>query len=242
MDANKIMSGQPKLVYFRSEIEKEKVNRFFSYWDNLQIAKTLDKEHFDKARQEIRSEITSILAKGILDTNPLTMKPQKRHVLSVNEIKEYVQSKLGKEVLKPNLYFHLNFLEENGLIQVVDTYGKSRNVSSYYGRTAKMFLLGEEKTKEDLEVLSHPNFKRFVKRVNPELDDKELEVTINKILKISKNDFTEIISWLGKQMSFFEDLEGIDQHEIFNLLTFLRISDSEIFEGVKNLRNQLKLG
>ncbi|MFX1255352.1 MAG: hypothetical protein ACFFCZ_27365 [Promethearchaeota archaeon] len=223
--------------------QNNKIKRFFKYWESLDKIKILPVDEFDKLNQEVRGAICDVLATGTDDVYPGTNEILKRHVLSANEIKDLVEKKLEREIKKNNLYFHLQELMKLNVIRIVDALktkgGRGKKYSAYYGRTAKMFLIGGPKEKKELNLLFEKEFLNLLKRLNPEISINELKQVINDIGTIRQNDFTYFVSWLKTHESILDDL-NIDFRDLFSLVNLLKIHDSKIFQGIINLSKLLR--
>ncbi|MFX0094890.1 MAG: hypothetical protein ACFFBD_24350, partial [Candidatus Hodarchaeota archaeon] len=204
--------------------------------------KILPTDEFSKLQQEVRGAICDVLATGIDDVYPGTNKIMKRHVLSANEIKDLVEKNLEREIKKNNLYFHLQELEKLDVIRIVDAIkskgGRGKKYSAYYGRTAKMFLIGGPKEKKELNIIFEEEFADLIKRLNPEVPINELKEVIDDIGTIRQNDFSYFISWLKIHESILDDT-NIDFRDLFGLVNLLKIHDPKIFQGIIKLAKLL---
>ncbi|MHA2250575.1 MAG: hypothetical protein ACXAD7_09435 [Candidatus Kariarchaeaceae archaeon] len=217
----------------------------FNYWNTIDKVKVLSVEEFDKLNQEIRGAICYVLATGMNDEYPQSGELLKRYALNAKEIKLLVEDELGFEIQKSNLYFHLQKLEESGLIKVVDVIkivdkqSKRKKPYSFYGRTAKMFLLGGPREKKELALLKHDGFIDLILKLNPEINADTVKNILTQVATISENDFSYFISWMNQYEKELDET-NVDFREIFGLVNMLKFHDSAIFDAIVKLANLLK--
>ncbi len=207
---------------------------FYSYWNELTEIKILNPSQFKKIRQNIRSSIIKVLTIGIEDKDDSTVINAPRRVLSANEINLKIDEILGFKVKRANLYFHLQILEELGVVQIVGTVTHNKKITSYYGRTAKAFVLSGKQDKEELKLLKNANFLFFIKKLNPKIPENEINEVLENLLKIGDNEMTQILSWVDKYGTTLQNC-NINFVEFFQLITFLKIHNHD----VRNALNQI---
>jgi DNA-binding transcriptional ArsR family regulator len=220
---------------------------FYTWWYDIPRLKVLEAKKFqkifdasassEKNEMGIRFAIYKILGEGINENEKI------RFVLSANEIKEYIEKEIGKKIRKPNLYFHLKVLEENEVIKFVESKGKGKHIASYFGRTARNFLLGDYKEKPVLDLLENEKFEILLLKLNPDINSNN-RIDIRSILKsiktIEDNNRDDIINWVEKNGKLLDEL-GIDFSSFFNLVNILRIDDARIHKSIIELAKLLKI-
>lgn len=213
---------------------------FYSYWNKLTEIKVLNPAQFKKIRQNIRSSIIKVLTLGIEDTNHSTGISATRRVLSANEINPKIDEILGLKVKRANLYFHLQILEELDVVQIVGTITHNKKITSYYGRTAKAFILSGKKDKKELDLLRNDDFLLLLKNLNPKIPENEIKAVIDNLLKIGDNETTQILSWVDKYGTILQN-SNVNFIELFQLITFLKIHIPDIRNAVNQLSELLLL-
>ncbi len=217
----------------------------FNYWTNIDKVKVLSVEEFDKLNQDIRGAICHVLASGMDDEHPQSRELLKRYALNAKEIKLLVEEKLNYEIQKSNLYFHLQKLEDSGLIKVVDVIkivdkqSRRKKPYSFYGRTAKMFLLGGPREKNELAIFKEKSFMDFILKLNPEIKKDSVKDVLNRVAIIRENDFHFFISWMNLYETELDET-GADFRDIFGLVNMLKFHDPAIFDAITKLANLLK--
>lgn len=220
-----------------------KQQKLFEYWDNLKQIIMLDEDTFGKTKQEVRKAINYAMLTGIKDTEPATGIQRKRHVLNAREIKEIAEEKLEKTIEKANLYFHLNEMEKIGIITVVDAMPitrESKRHTSYYGRTAKVFLLEVDKEREELPILHREEFHQFLRILNPKLEKEEYQETIDKLAAINRYRHDLFKIWLEDNEHQLNQVD-LDFKELYSLIDLVSRYDEKVFSGIKELKNLLGL-
>ncbi|MCY3413700.1 MAG: hypothetical protein INQ03_18800 [Candidatus Heimdallarchaeota archaeon] len=227
----------------------EKIDRIFMYFDSIPNIQIVKYEDFKKAIQGIRKYIIHLLTVGLDDKHPISGNSMVRKVFNAIEIKNGIEQLIEKEegkktvVKKSNLYFHLKTLEEMGLIVAVEVLnksgGKGKNYITYYGKCAKMYVMGDYKAKKELMILENPKFKAFLQDINP-VSRQNVDSILDKLKVINENPTDQIISWMEKYYSLISK-HGLSHAEIFNLIHFLKIQDSEIHEGIGQFRNLIQI-
>ncbi|MHA2503694.1 MAG: hypothetical protein ACXAE3_12585, partial [Candidatus Kariarchaeaceae archaeon] len=65
-----------------------------------------------------------------------------------------------------NVYFHLQKLEDTGLVRIVDSLPSGRRFTAYYGRTARVFMLEDDMTMPITEtILDSPGNHYFLEKL-----------------------------------------------------------------------------
>ena len=229
--------------------ENELPISFYEYWKSVPRIKELNYENFNKLKQEIRNAIFNLLKEGIVEKHPVTKKEVRRHLLNAKEIKYYISLNKGNstknekdedKITFQNLYFHLNTLEKAGIIKIVDEIKIKKKLISYYGRTAKNYLLDDIKDKEELKLLDKKELVDFLLKINPNVPEQEIISVLTKIkdIKFLNRDF--IISWLNEFGSEMDNF-NLEFKELFTLINFLKIDDPEISKAIDELGKLLKL-
>jgi hypothetical protein len=221
-------------------LSKQKKKNLFDYWDHLKPIRLLPQQTFDKTKQEVRKAIAKALLLGIEDIYPGTDEKRKRHVLNAEEIRREVNKNLVDTVQKANLYFHLNELEKLEIVQVVEAISidGSKRYTSFYGRTAKIYLLDTPKDKKEYKILDTPEFLSFLKEINPNLTEDKYNQVYELLDNINNFDHKPFISWFEKYNSQISSLD-LDLTELHGLISFIKRFDANVFKGFAELAKLL---
>ncbi len=225
--------------------KEEIMTTFYSHWQNLPIYRELDPTKFKKLSQPIRHKIIAILSTGISDINPSTNENAKRHVLSAREIMDQLKSKFELEVKKSNLYFHIQQLEDEGIIEMVDQIPTGKRFTTYYSRTAKVFYPKnqEEDIREKVQEhspLRQPEIKELIKRMNPDLSIEDIEKTMSEAEGINNFDQDLFRRWVNRNQQYTEGLD-INFISFHNFISILNRYDMKTIKGLTKLAKYLKV-
>ena len=167
------------------------------HWDKIPPFAYIDVPKDKYYSHPVRSEIIGLFREGIEEMSP-KRKLIVRHALNVIEIKELLEKRKDIVMSTTNLYFHLDVLQEIGLIKVVATLQKGphgRNKVKYFGRMARNLFVGSEK----VSLVSYSKrFEEFEKLANI------LELTLpkgysnlpQKLLETKQHYYKVLGTWL----------------------------------------------
>jgi Fe2+ or Zn2+ uptake regulation protein len=117
-----------------------------AYWDGIPKYLFVDIEKEVLETHPARSAILRILREGISDK--IENQPVQRRILNAEEIRKLLKNE-RIELSKTGMYFHLNTLEEVGLIKVVARILQKRHKVAYYGRVAHHLFIRESETRSN---------------------------------------------------------------------------------------------
>lgn len=118
----------------------------FDHWDKISSYEYVDVPKDKYYSHPVKSEIVRILREGIEEESP-NGKSKVRHALNVIEIRDILERRKNIVMSPTNLYFHLDVLQEMGLIKIVATLQKGphgRNKVKYFGRVARNLFVSSE--------------------------------------------------------------------------------------------------
>ncbi|MHA2032826.1 MAG: winged helix-turn-helix domain-containing protein, partial [Candidatus Kariarchaeaceae archaeon] len=190
----------------------------FENWDSIPAAKLIDVSKNVYKSNPIRISILKNLSEGLSDDS--TDDGLKiRHVLNVTEIKKLLQEKNDIKISQTNLYFHLNKLEEVGMIKEVATLLEGphkRNRTKYYGRVARHLFITDQQQSYERIGKQFGEFKRLADLLEIELPENFLELP-KKYVELSQKHYSTLAHWLSSHESIIER-EKINDSEIFEFL------------------------
>lgn len=195
----------PSTILHESWNELPKV-KFF------EISKDIFKTH------PSRSAIIKILREGRVDEKSgLT-----RHAMSAKEIRSVLNKEFNIKMSKTGLYFHLNTLEEVGLIFVVTRLLEGRHKVAYYSRTAQNLFI------RDTEARLH-GYKRQLEALESLAKAASLSKSLQNLQGVAE-EFQRIKmereQALGEWLVNYEhivDAEGLNISDIFDALKLIDI-------------------
>ena len=233
----------------------------FDFWKDLQVVQEFSAETFKKIiGPSPRCTILDILVEGIEEPHPLNGELKIRRALSATEIldrlngnkKKGIEAKTAidpdiEPVKRTNLYFHLEKLEEHGVIKVISTTQTGKRSTTYYGRVAKALMPAHDVMHElyldpKQVLLDSADFTTLLTRLSPDVSKSD----IKKAIKLSKRMFnynytTQMEDWWAKNG---DELQGLDFdiRKVFDLFSILYRYDHKTLSGLAKLSEMLKLG
>ncbi|MFX0185782.1 MAG: hypothetical protein ACFE95_22080 [Candidatus Hodarchaeota archaeon] len=203
-------------------------NKIVNHWQEIPPILEVKDPGESIRKQELRSEILTILREGIKEYDKQLDEVTIRHVFSAKELQELLEKKLIRRPSLSNTYFHLEKLQESELIKVVASIKEGRHVTQYYGRTAKLFLYKQNVS--DINFKNNDEFfqklDELLKKFNPERSTKDNEQLFFDLRKAKKKSSKRIRSWIQENEVILNEL-NLDLPKIYNLLTRIDILDSE---------------
>ncbi|OLS29339.1 MAG: hypothetical protein HeimC2_00640 [Candidatus Heimdallarchaeota archaeon LC_2] len=181
----------------------------------------MDKETYENIlHSSVRGFIISALAKGFQESHPQSNVSQKRHALSANEIGIILKKDYNTDVKKANLYFHLQKLEDSNLIQIIDTTRQGKRFTSYYGRTAKIYISEDDIKRSTYNILGTNNFKQLIISLNDNQLPNNCETTINILKTLNPPEMKIFENWYTENgFNLIDlDLELYEFHKLFSVL------------------------
>ncbi|NHJ01411.1 MAG: ArsR family transcriptional regulator [Candidatus Heimdallarchaeota archaeon] len=216
-----------------------KRNILYSFWESLPPLKVIPQPEEEIYAHEARLSIIRILRMGILEEEN---GPKRRRALNAREIlklfkqnqaitqetdkEKDVTPRLEKtqEEFKPlslqSLYFHLQKLEEAGLIQTVTILREGRHNTAYYGRTARIFLHTDPKKNELKIAQAFSAIIKFVSVNNPTFDKNRIEELLERLLLFEAQRRERISKWLTMHESTVID-HNIDLTSLFKFMELI---------------------
>ncbi|MHA2030908.1 MAG: winged helix-turn-helix domain-containing protein [Candidatus Kariarchaeaceae archaeon] len=222
-------------------ISKEEL---FNFWDDLPTVKQVDADNFFKIMKPIRRRILEILLYGIDDLYPISNINSVRYALSANEIRKVLslnhEEKESVHLSYQNMYFHLQVLEDVGVIKVIGHLVKGKRTTTYYGRTAKTFISANEDELGYASFVRDEVFKQIVKKTAPKCTEATLSKIIDKIERINRPNYNHFQAWSRSENSILRDLP-IDYRKLMELFYLLKNVDHKFLEGLEELKQLLRL-
>ncbi|MHA2253919.1 MAG: hypothetical protein ACXAD7_26435, partial [Candidatus Kariarchaeaceae archaeon] len=202
----------------------EVARKLFDFYDEIKIIGEFSPEQLKFIHEQLtRHLIVIVLGKGIQDVYPGTNIVRTRRALSGKEIitnlnkmiKEDYSGKFPgiQNVKKSNVFFHLRKLEEAGFVQEVGIIKSGRRHTSYFGRTAVIFIAPGRQSEFRYKLFGDENFIAFIGKLNPDVSLSTIKAAISSLQPLNQSDSGYFIDWIKKYEEEFKEFE-IDYIEL----------------------------
>ncbi|MFX1514228.1 MAG: winged helix-turn-helix domain-containing protein [Promethearchaeota archaeon] len=211
----------------------------FEFWKSVPIVQIIPDPHaslFKFINQDVRGAILDLLREGIEDEIKAGTK-RRRFSLNARELQKYVNNRLLTPIKLSNIYFHLQKLEKQNLIQVVAIKKEGKHHAAYYGRTAKFFIFND--TSKEIRTIMRQTLHTLIARINPKWENRRINLLLDNFFNHKENQFKSALAWIEKHEDLLTNLE-VDIGEIYFLLEHLGISDSQISSSYRQLAESLQ--
>lgn len=207
-----------------------------AHWQKIPVIKEISEPMPEElVLQEVRSVILDILRTGIEEYNERHDLVEIRHVFSVKELHKIIKERITKKIKLSNVYFHLNQLKGGGFVQLVTSIKEGRQITHYYGRTAKLFLwIG--KTTDDTK---DRNFIALLQYFNPDLTSETIEELYNSLLLAEVETHNRAKKWLENNVEELTELD-VDTRDVYNFLKSIDRCNPrsiEVYDKINELLN-----
>ena len=225
----------------------------YSFWDSLpklKFVKDAEKVYY---AHNARILILKSLGEGLKERNMETGEEDIiRRALNIQEIYQRIQDyKKEKREIEGiewknfdislhNLYFHIQKLEEAGLIQTVTILREGKHNVSYYGRKAQVMIFRldyeeYEKTKNAFQAMA-----KLVPFVNSKFKTEDVNEFYNRYVSIGKGQ----VKKLFEQLATFQtalDKTDVDPVDILNFLEVLTTVNSDFIALLNEIADYFDL-
>ncbi|UCG02937.1 MAG: hypothetical protein JSW11_02900 [Candidatus Heimdallarchaeota archaeon] len=209
----------------------------FAHWQKIPVIKEIPGPMPEElVLQLVRSAILDILRNGIEEYDERNDLTRIRHVFSVKELHKLIKERISKKIKLSNVYFHLNQLKDHDFVQIITSIKEGRQITHYYGRTAKLFLwMGKEQKRET--EFSH--FMALIQYFNPDITSETVKELFMSLLQTKLENHNRAKIWLEKNVDVLTEL-NVDTRDFYN---FLKSIDScnprsiEVYNKINELLN-----
>ena len=125
-------------------------------------------------------------------------------------------------ITRTKLYFHLNLLEEAGMIIVVATILEGphkRNKTKYYGRASRSLFITDQEMSLKQYQTRFVEYEKLAKLLDIELPQNFSKLP-KEILETDQKRYTKLAKWLSKHENLIE-ANNIDFSEIFEFMKYI---------------------
>ncbi|MHA2271743.1 MAG: hypothetical protein ACXACI_07760 [Candidatus Hodarchaeales archaeon] len=213
----------------------------FSIWKTIPVIKRMGSAEYQIAKQEVRGLILEILRKGIKEGPELPSSSSRvRHALNAQELLEEVNSCVESKVKLPNIYFHVQKLQDVGLAEVVVTIRKGKHDIAYFSRTAKFFLFEAQEPGESdtIDPMLATNLTDLITHFNPEIADEEVLELLQEFYSRQSAIYDDIVAWIEDHEEIITKY-NINLPLVFSFLQIIATSDSLMVKLHSKLANLL---
>ncbi|MFX0210517.1 MAG: hypothetical protein ACFFDT_31345 [Candidatus Hodarchaeota archaeon] len=207
----------------------------YEYWDKIPSFEYIDVPKDKYYSHPVKSEIVRLLREGV-EEKTSEGKSKVRHALNVIEIKELLKKRKDIVMSATNLYFHLDSLQEMGLINVVATLQKGphgRNKVKYFGRVARNLFVSSEEVSLSNYTERFNEFEKLANILQLSLP-KDYSKLPQKLLETKQQNYKVLGNWLVDH----EDFVAEEKLDIGVLYDFLKMIN-EINPKYNNLFNEV---
>ncbi|MFX1284013.1 MAG: hypothetical protein ACFFB5_10175 [Promethearchaeota archaeon] len=205
--------------------------RLLQHWQEIPVIKEIPEFMPALVEQEVRSAILNLLREGIEEYNEEQDLIEMRHVFSAKELRKLINERISKRIKISNVYFHINTLKDNGYLQIVTSIKEGRQITHFYGRTARLFLwIGEPLEKAKItEDSIYLNLKVLLKQFHPDLASEDIKELYRSFLQIKQETHDRVKLWMEKNVEILTKL-NVDTREVYSFLKSIDQCNSHTIE------------
>lgn len=219
-----------------SQKEQEKKELLYLYWEKLPLVIDIEMPIEEVLSHEVRNLIIYFIRKGI-EERKKDGSLKVRHAFSAKELLDYANKKMEEKMKLQSMYFHLQKMQEFGIIEVVTTLHEGRHNIAYFGRTARGFLFENPKEKNKYDQY-FAEAERFAKVLNPKISEKKFGELLQEFKTINKKTENEITEWLKKKEKLINE-NNIDSATLFSFLRRINYNNDRMTKLMKEVADLL---
>ncbi|MFW9916159.1 MAG: hypothetical protein ACFFGZ_11185 [Candidatus Thorarchaeota archaeon] len=215
-----------------SRFARNNEKALFGIWKTIPAIKKMSSADYQIARQEVRGLILEILRKGIAEgAEPPSPSSRIRHALNAQELLEEVNKCVESQVKLPNIYFHLQKLQDVGLVEVVATIHKGKHDIAYFSRTAKFFLFEAQEPGESdtIDPMLATNLTDLITHFNPEIANEEVLELLQEFYSGQNAIYDDIVAWIEEHEEIITKY-NINLPLVFSIFQIIATSDPLLVE------------
>jgi hypothetical protein len=198
-----------------SKKEQEKKELLYSYWEKLPLVVSIDIPGEEVLTHQVRNLILRFIRKG-KEEKWIDGSKRFRYAFSAKELLEMANKKLDEKMKLQSMYFHVQKMQEFGLLDVIATLHEGRHNIAYFGRTARGFLFEskKERTKYD-DYFAEAG--RFAKALDPKVSVDQFKVFLREFKEINVESDKQMKQWLEDRSEFINE-NNIDSATMYSFL------------------------
>ncbi|UCE12364.1 MAG: winged helix-turn-helix transcriptional regulator [Candidatus Heimdallarchaeota archaeon] len=229
--------GREKIPKLPIQLSDPKFRKVLDHWHQIPAVHEIPTSMPTKlVKQEIRSAILDTLREGIMEYDEQNDRVHTRHVFSAKELQKIIGKRVSIKIKISNVYFHLNKLKDKGLIEIVESIKEGRQITHYFGRTARLFLwIGDL---DDVKEKFKP-FHFLLEQFNPDLESDAIQELFSSVMRTQSETHDRVKRWMEKH----EDMIMRSNIDTRDLYVFLKSIDNcnrttiEFYKKITDLLN-----
>lgn len=216
----------------------------YDFWDKLpkmKFVKDAEKVYY---AHPARILILKTLGEGLPENQTI------RRALNVQEILQRIQiykeqeraiegvDWKGFDISIHNLYFHIQKLEEAGLIQTVAILREGRHNVSYYGRVAQVLIFRVDYEEYDKIKNAFAAMAKIAPLADNPFETEKIQKFYKKYVLIGQGHTKHLFDILTDYQSVFEKTD-VDPGDVLNFIELLFTVNSDFIELIEEMKNYL---
>lgn len=223
----------------------------FDFWDKLpehKIVKDSERVFYSHSARQL---IMKVLGKGVQEQ--ISDKEDEiviRRALNTQEIYQAIQDlkklklkefdKKDFDITLHNLYFHIQKLEEAGLIKPVAILREGRHNVTYYGRSARIMLFKIEYEEYEKVKNAFAAMEKLAPKLNPKLKSEDIREYYNRYVKIGRGLTKKIFDRITDYEAGFNTTD-VDPIDILNFLELVYSINTEFISLFREISKDLDI-
>ena len=230
-----------KIPYSPKFGDPELKKKIYDHWKGIQIIKEIEGNQPKKlVDQKIRSAILNLLREGLEERDEDDNQIRRRYVFSTKEIHSFIKDSIQVKIKISNVYFHLHKLQDQNLVKIIATKKEGRNITHYYGCTARLFLWLGDPVEKLSETEIFQSIHKLISILNPNLFNNTIEAILTSFAMNKKENHRRIKEWIYKNEQILINNQ-FDIRDLYKFLILIPNLDPEKIETLKALSTLLKL-
>lgn len=211
-----------------SKFSQNDEEMLYNIWKTIPVIKRMGSAEYQVAKQEVRGLVLEILRKGITEaTESPGFSSRIRHALNAQELLEEVNNCIESQIKLPNIYFHLQKLQDAGLVEVVVNIRKGKHDVAYFCRTAKFFMFEAQEPGESnsIDPTLAKNLMDLITHFNPEIAREEVLELLQEFYSMQNAIYDDIVTWIEEHEEILTKYD-INLPLVFSVFQIIATSDA----------------
>ncbi|MFX0062863.1 MAG: hypothetical protein ACFFC7_11845 [Candidatus Hermodarchaeota archaeon] len=212
----------------------------FNHWQKIPLCEYIDVPKDKFYSHPVRSEILNLLREGFEEESP-DGKFKVRHALNVIEMRDLLVKRKNITMSSTTLYFHLDILQELGLIKIVATLQKGphgRNKVKYYGRIARNLFISSGAEGVSIYTERFDEFRKLADILGIPLPD-NYSIIPQKLLETRRQFYKVLGNWLANHEELIAK-ENLNMGKLYDFLKMINEINPKYINLLNEVFSQLK--
>ena len=224
----------------------------YSFWESLPPLKVITQPEEEIYAHPARRYIIRSLRRGIVKEEDKSKRRRALNAKEMLQLLQQTQSDTSKNAAKKeeekdavkaislqSLYFHLQKLEDAGLVQTVTILREGRHNTAYYGRTARIYLHTDPKKNESKITGAFQAISEFAMIYSSNFEKAKMKVLLEKLLSLEGQRRERISTWLTQHeaMIIYHDIDLTGLFKFMELIDTINPNNIELFQEIIDLLN-----